>query len=116
MSQCLAGFKCFQIALWLFFLALDTALNYLAFKMRFDRDRLRAFADTAMASNVSYFAVRRELYGLFTAALDRGGVIEVSSQECITIRTFLTSRDPNPSDQARLAYEVALVKIFELTQ
>lgn len=81
--------------------------------MRFNRELLRTFVDEALASNISYLAVRRELYSLFTAALDRGGDINVSNQEFITIRTFLTSRDTKPSDDARLAYEVALVTISE---
>lgn len=82
--------------------------------MRFAAVPLRTFVDRALAANVSYFAVRRELLSLFAAAMDRDGILDVPSNHVITIRTFLTSRDPNPSDQARLAYEVALAAISDL--
>lgn len=82
--------------------------------MRFNRERLRAFVEEALVSNISYLAVRRELYGLFAAALDRGGDVDLANQEFITIRTFLTFRDPKPPGDARLAYVVALVTISEL--
>lgn len=83
-------------------------------QMRFDRNRLREFVDRALVANITYLAVRRELYGLFTLALDRNGDVEISSREFITIRTFLSSRDPRPKDEARLAYEVALVDVHSL--
>lgn len=82
--------------------------------MRFNRDRLAAFAERALSVNVSYFAVRRELFGLLSAALDAGGDLVVPNQEFITLRTFLSSRSNQISDDARLAFEVALLHIIEL--
>lgn len=82
--------------------------------MRFNTARLRLFVEAAMTANVSYFASRRELFGFFVAAIDRFGTVEISDQYFLTIRTFLSSRDVRPSDQARLAYEVAILKIYEL--
>lgn len=93
---------------------LDKTVNYQAFSMRFAVTPLRTFVDRALTANVSYFAVRRELLFLFSAAIDRDGIIDVPTNHVITIRTFLTSRDPKPSDQARLAFEVALTTIAEL--
>lgn len=68
-----------------------------------------------MCANVSYLIVRRELLGLLTAALSRVGTIEISASEFITLRTFLTSRDARPTDNARLAYEVVVARCYELT-
>ncbi len=84
--------------------------------VRFHRQRFGVFVNAALRANVSYFATRRELYGLLAAALDRNGTVDITNQEYITVRTFLTSRDTRPNDQARLAYEVALLNfnsIFE---
>lgn len=98
---------------------LDKTVNFLAYMLTmvsFNRDRLAAFANRALSANVTYFAVRRELLDLFTSALDQNGDINLASREFITIKTFLTSRDSRPSDNARLAYEVAIMSILELVE
>lgn len=82
--------------------------------MLFDRARLRTFVEDAMQANVSYLAVRRDLHTKFVAALDRYGDIDVNSRDFITFKTFLTSKDPRPKDDARLAYEVALCELHSL--
>lgn len=82
----------------------------------FNRARLGLFANRALSANVTYFAVRRELLDLFTSALDHHGDINLASREFITIKTFLTSRDSRPADDARLAYEVAVMTILELVE
>lgn len=92
----------------------DKTLNYRAFRMRFNAALLRTFVDQALESNVSYFASRRHLYTLFTSSIDREGAVELDNSVVITIRTFLSNRDNNPADSARLAYEVAIMTIFEL--
>lgn len=82
--------------------------------MRFNSDRLREFVEEAFRTNVSYFAVRRRLFDLFTAAMSPGlGNVDVPPQIFIVMRTFLTSRDRD-NDSARLAFEVALVSVLEL--
>lgn len=82
--------------------------------MMFNRDLLRAFVTAANASNVSYYAARRTLFERFTNSIDPGGDIELESSTVITIRTFLSNRSNKPSDDARLAYEVAIMTIYEL--
>lgn len=81
--------------------------------MRFNRDRLRTWVESAMRANIAYHAARRELYNSFMAALDRDGAFELASQDVISIRTILTTRDNRLSDDAKLAYEVLLMKIYE---
>lgn len=84
--------------------------------MQFDRARLRAFVEDALQANVSYLAVRRELHTKFVASLDRNGDVRVQSREFITLKTFLTSKDPRPKDDARLAYEVAICELHSLVE
>lgn len=93
---------------------LDKTVNFRASKMMFNRDLLRAFANSANDSNVSYYAVRRTLFEKFTMSIDRNGEIELDNSTVITIRTFLSTRVNNPSSDARLAYEVAVMTINEL--
>lgn len=80
----------------------------------FDSRRLRLFLDEAIPANVSYYATRRRLYGLFVGSLDRNGDIRVPTPEYMTIRTFLSSRINNPTSEARLAYEIAVDHIDDL--
>jgi hypothetical protein len=82
--------------------------------MRFNTQSLRAFVDEANSANVMYYATRRQLFTMFTEAIDRVGETEVDSTTVVTIRTFLSNRENKPSDQARLAYEVALMSLNEL--
>lgn len=84
--------------------------------MRFNRNRLRDFVEEALQANISYLQVRRDLYGRFSRAIDHDGDCDVENQHVITLRTFLTSREPRPPDQARLAYEIALLHIHELVE
>lgn len=82
--------------------------------MRFNTQSLRAFVDEANQANVMYYATRRHLFTMFTQSLDRDGETEVDNTTVVTIRTFLSNRENKPSDQARLAYEVALMSLNEL--
>lgn len=84
--------------------------------MLFDRARLRSFVEDALQANVSYLSVRRELHTKFVAALDRDGDVDVQNREFITLKTFLTSKDPKPKDDARLAYEVAICELHSLVE
>lgn len=84
--------------------------------MQFNRARLREFLDDALQANVSYLAVRRGLHTKFVLALDRDGDVQVPSREFITLKTFLTSKDPRPKDDSRLAYEVAICELHSLVE
>ncbi len=84
--------------------------------MLFERARLRAFIEDALQANVSYLAVRRELHTKFVAAIDRDGDVDVQNRDFITLKTFLTSKDTKPKDDARLAYEVAICELHSLVE
>ncbi len=81
---------------------------------KFNAVRLRLFVDEALKANITYLATRRTLFQMFVAALDREGDVDINGQEYIQVRTFLSSREARPSDQARLAYELAIDSWDEL--
>lgn len=85
--------------------------------MKHCKSKLRDFLEVALITNVSYHAARRELLDLWFDSVDTtGGDIDVPSQVCIQIRSFLQSRGDQINNDNRLAFETALVRLSDLLQ
>lgn len=79
--------------------------------------RLQAFLSAADVANHTYYAERRSLLDLYHAAVNGGDrQLAIPAQQHIQIRLYLMSRSDSLKDDARLAFETALVKLREMIE
>lgn len=73
-----------------------------------------AWANRCLQLNLSYFRLRRELFEEFTAMLtvpDGEPVVNLTDEQFIVVRTFLTSRNDGLNDDKRLAFDKTIMEI-----
>lgn len=72
------------------------------------------WCDKVLRSNLSYFRLRRDLFGEFVAALDIAilvNFVTLSDEEFLILGQFLTERDEGLNDSKKLSFDKAIMAI-----
>jgi len=72
--------------------------------MNFDRKKFTNWLSNALFAQTGYFKVRRKLFEELKPCMDSKGDFKVSSEDFSTIRTYLTQKQNNISNEATLAF------------